>query len=179
MKAKNTNKTSDLSNVIEISIPEGAITDNPDGDDKNIGNTKKGRTSNETIGIIVAIILAVIVLIILVYLAIYFVVVKPKRKANKENERDEAPTARDNNAMNPINFIPASTIMEHHNEKTRAKLENKEPPIFKEEDFHDRNSQPTNESGEGDSISNAQSDKVNRNGQPNLPPKSPKRTTPV
>lgn len=193
MKAKNSNKKSDLSNIIEVFIPEMKTTDAPEEEK----DTKKASVNNKTVGIVVGVIVAVIILIIIVYIVVYSTIVKPKRKKEREEREERVKEekerkeriarereARDNNALNPISYIPASTIMEHHKEKTRAKLENKEPPVFTEEDFVDRKISPTNETGEGSSNNDQQmmnrdskNDALKHNGA--LPPKSPKRTTPV
>lgn len=179
MKAKNSNKESDLSPVVEVYISNRETTDAPD---KGGDETKVSKTSPKTIGLIVGLIVGLIILIIIIYVVIYVVIVKPKRKKQqkeKENPIYDRPKRTENKELNPINFVSADTLMKHHNEKVKAKTENKEPPIFKEEDFENRNIQPRNESSaSSDDQEQESSHKNPRNGQP-FPPKSPKRITPV
>lgn len=187
IKAKNHNKTSDLSNIVEIFIPDGETTTEPDGDDKD--KTKQSGTNPKTVALIVGLIVGLVILIIVVSLAVYFVVVKPKREEEKERNTEDgkkegkdnlgygSSTKVDHNSLNPITFVSADTLIKHHNEKTKAKTENKEPPIFKEDDFEDKNSRPKN----GPNVSNIDQQPHSSNKRPGIeppmPPKSPKRTT--
>lgn len=180
MKAKNSNKESDISTIVEVYISNREPTDAPD---KETDETKTSKTSPKTIGLIVGLIVGLLILMIIIYVVVYCVIVKPKRKKQqKEKENpiyDNIPKRTENKEINPINFVSADTLIKHHNEKVKAKTENKEPPVFKEEDFENRNFQPTNESSASSNDQEQESSHKNpRNGQP-FPPKSPKRITPV
>lgn len=179
MKSKNSNKESDLSTIVEVYISNRETTDAPGKDEDE---SKISKTSPKTIGLIVGLIVGLIILMILIYVVIYFVIVKPKRKKQqkeKENPIYDRPKRTENKELSPINFVSADTLIKHHNEKVKAKTENKEPPIFKEEDFVNRNIQQTNEPSTSSSDQEQESSHKNpRNGQP-FPPKSPKRITPV
>ena len=178
MKAKNSGKESDLSTIVQIRVPARETTEAPDNED---GKIKAGKTKPEVIGLVVGIIVGLIVLIILIYIVIYFVIVKPKRKRKQKENPIYEPTSKrtENQVLNPISFVSADTLIKHHNEKVKAKSENKEPPIFDEKDFEDRHSQPTNEPNASSNDQEQESNNKNpKNGQP-FPPKSPKRITRV
>lgn len=190
MKATNSRKSSDLSNVIEVFIPDEQITTTPKTDDPDGEKTKLGRTSPKKIGLIAGLIVGLIVLLVIISIAVFFLVVKPKRKEErkqKDKQKDnpiyESSSKVENNTLNPISFISADTLIKHHNEKTKAKLENKEPPIFVEVDFEDRREEGIKGSSsrnESDGTNNMKqfgnSTEIASNHQ-SLPPKSPKRTT--
>lgn len=184
MRAKSeTGKTSDISNIVEV-----FVSDTEQITTEENKETKISSPSKETVGIVIGVVLAVIVLIIIIYLVVYFLFLKPKRKEEKKERRNpevrKQTSATENNVqnssssnhVNSINYIPADAIIKNHREIQQAKAQNKAPPVFKEEDFVDRNSSASNESGDTAEPGYSQVRKTPKDKEP-LPPKSPKRTT--
>lgn len=181
IKSENDKTTSDTSNIIEVFIPDIQTTTEPEKEKEN--KVSKGTANTKLVGIIIGVILGLIVLVIIIYSIVYFAVVKPKRKQENKRKTENRVNQITNSTsqshqLNPINSVSVDTLIRHHNEKERAKSENKPQPIYKEEDFEDNSTSRVEPQKNLGLPENTEVQRDSRNVEVR-PPKSPKRTTNV